>query len=319
MKKNSPFYIALSHLATWLVLFLLPMTFRSLEFPQSLVPTAAVIAMFYLNYLWLTPRFYMQGQKSLCWIINLVLLIGSAWGMHQWLGVGRGYIFNLGVAVIIAISMKLGSLWQQSEEIKLAAEAAQTDAELRNLRYQTNPHFLLNTLNNIYALTAFDTKRAQEAIQQLSGMLRHILYDNMEQEVQLEDEVKFLQNYISLMKIRQPETVEVNLDTQQVVPQVKIAPLILIPLVENAFKHGVSPTQKSIINIRLKADTQRIEFCIENSNHPKTSNDQSGHGIGLTQVQRRLQLAYPGRHTWKYGPSEDKETYSSQIIIQLKD
>ena len=318
MKQNGPLYIALSHMATWLVLFLLPMSFRSLQFPVSIIPTAAVIIIFYINYLWLTPQIYMKGHKSLCWIINFILIVALSVAMHYWLGVGRGYIFNLGVAVIIAISMKLGSVWQQYQEELLAAKAAKTDAELSNLRYQTNPHFLLNTLNNIYALTTFDTKRAQEAIQQLSSMLRHMLYDNMEQEVQMKEEVDFLENYIKLMKIRLPETVEVHFDTQQVTPQVKIAPLILIPLVENAFKHGVSPTQKSFINICLKADPQRIEFYIENSNHPKNANDKSGHGIGLTQVQRRLQLAYPGRHTWQHGPSEDKNTYRSQIIIQLK-
>jgi LytS/YehU family sensor histidine kinase len=148
-------------------------------------------------------------------------------------------------------------------------------------------------------------------------MLRHILYDNMEQEVQLEDEVKFLQNYISLMKIRQPVTVEVNLDTQQVVPQVKIAPLILIPLVENAFKHGVSPTERSFIRITISADKHFIYCDIQNSNHPKTASDHSGHGIGLQQVERRLELAYPNHYTWEKGTKENNTIYYSTITIQL--
>ena len=313
---NKPLYTILSHVATWLVLFLLPMSFRPLQFPASLVPTMAVVAVFYINYFWMTPYYYMKGYKSRCWLGNIVLVVSIALVLHFWLGVGRGYVFNLAVAVMIAISMRLGMLWQQSEEARLAAEAAKADAELSNLRYQTNPHFLLNTLNNIYALTAFDTRRAQEALQQLSGMLRHILYDNQEKEVQMEDEVSFLQNYVNLMKIRQPENVDITFDALHVCPQTKIAPWLLIPLIENAFKHGVSPTQPSFIHICLKADKACIDFLIENTNHPKLANDQSGHGIGLEQVQRRLDLAYSGHYQWQHGLKEDGTIYYSHIIIE---
>ena len=305
----------LSHLATWGVLFLLPMTFRQVDYPLSLIPTTAVIAVFYLNFLWLTPRYYMQGRKTLVWVVNCILVTGLAALMHYWLGVGRGYVFNLAVAVMIAVSMKLGSLWQASVEARLEANAARAGAELSNLRYEMNPHFLLNTLNNIYALTAFDTRRAQEAIQQLSAMLRHMLYDNMEEEVQMDDEVKFIESYIKLMKIRLPESVKVNFDASEARNEAKIAPLILIPLVENAFKHGISPTLESFINICLKADKEQIDFCIENSNHPKRANDESGHGIGLTQVQKRLELTYANHYRWEYGPSADKTVYRSHLLI----
>lgn len=314
MTKSNHFTI-LSHLATWGVLFLLPMTFRRVEYPLSLIPTAAVIAVFYLNFLWLTPRYYMQGHKMMVWAVNFFLVTGLAALMHFWLGAGRGYVFNLAVAVMIAVSMKLGSLWQASVEARLEANAARAGAELSNLRYEMNPHFLLNTLNNIYALTAFDTKRAQEAIQQLSAMLRHMLYDNMEEEVQMEDEVKFIESYIKLMKIRLPESVKVNFDAREAQDEAKIAPLILIPLVENAFKHGISPTRESFIDISLKADKEQIDFCIENSNHPKRANDESGHGIGLTQVQKRLELTYPNHYRWEYGPSADQTVYRSHLLI----
>lgn len=312
---KSSYYTLLSHLATWGVLFLFPMTFRQLDFPLSLIPTATVVALFYLNYMWVTPRYYMQGHRVLCWVANGLLVAILSITMNSWLGVGRGYFFNLTVTVIVAISMKLGSLWKEAEELRLEAEAARADAELSNLRYQMNPHFLLNTLNNIYALTAIDTRRAQEAIQQLSDMLRHILYDNMEAEVQMSDELKFLESYVKLMKIRQPATVDVHFDASEVAGEAKIVPLILIPLVENAFKHGVSPTSNSFIDIRLKADREHIDFCIENSYHPKAASDKSGHGIGLTQVKKRLELAYPGHYRWDYGPSADRATYRSHILI----
>ena len=103
----------------------------------------------------------MRGHKMMVWVVNFFLVTGLAALMHFWLGVGRGYVFNLAVAVMIAVSMKLGSLWQASVEARLEADAARAGAELSNLRYQMNPHFLLNTLNNIYALTAFDTQRAR--------------------------------------------------------------------------------------------------------------------------------------------------------------
>ena len=289
IKKGT--YTVLSHIATWGVLFLLPMTLRQIEYPLSLIPTATVVTLFYINYLWLTPRFYMQGQKPVLWVANIVLVTILAIAMHYWLGIGRGFVFNMAVSVMIAV------------------------AELSNLRYEMNPHFLLNTLNNIYALTAFDTRRAQEAIQQLSAMLRHMLYDNMEDKVQMEDEVKFIESYIKLMKIRLPEPVKVNFDASEAKNEAKIAPLILIPLVENAFKHGISPTRESFIGISLKADKEQIDFCIENSNHPKTANDESGHGIGLTQVQKRLELTYPNHYRWEYGPSADQTVYRSHLLI----
>ena len=147
-------------------------------------------------------------------------------------------------------------------------------------------------------------------------MLRHILYDNQEKEVQMKDEVNFLQNYVNLMKIRQPGSVDITFDTQHVYPQAKIVPLLLIPLIENAFKHGVSPTQPSFIHIRLEADKNSIDFLIENSNHPKLANDQSGHGIGLAQVQRRLDLAYAGHYRWSHGLKDDGAVYFSHITIE---
>ncbi len=313
---KSRYYTVLSHMATWGVLILLPMALERLSYPLSLVPTLTMIAIFYINYLWLTPHYYMRGHKMLLWVANAILVTGLTALIHYWLGVGLGYVFNLAVTVIIAVSMKLGSLWQASEEARLEANAARANAELRTLRYEMNPHFLLNTLNNIYALTAFDSRRAQETIQQLSAMLRHMLYDNLEGEVNMEDEVNFLESYINLMKIRLPEPVKVRFDAAEARRDVKIAPMILIPLVGNAFKHGISPTKESFINISLKADNEQIEFSVENSNHPKKAGNENDHGIGLPQVQKRLNLFYPNHYQWNYGPSADQTVYRSHLSIK---
>ena len=310
--NNKRIYILLSHLATWIVLFLLPMTFGQLQFPAMLVPTIGVIAVFYINYSWLTARYYMKGYKALCWIGNLVLAVAIAVAMHFWLGVGRGYFFNLAVAIMVATTTRMAKYWQQAEEERLKAERARIVAELDSLRFQTNPHFLLNTLNNIYALTTFDTQQAQEAIQQLSAMLRHILYDNREPEVSIESEVNFLKNYIELMKIRYVNDIDITFNTILEADDIKIAPLIFTHLVENAFKHGISEAKPSFMRIVFKADGQHIDFLVENSNH---QNSGDGRGIGLEQVQRRLELAYHGHYTWQYGLSNDNTRYYSHIII----
>lgn len=220
--------------------------------------------------------------------------------------------FSAGAATFIVVSMR----WKEADEARKKAEAAKTEAELKNLRNQINPHFLLNTLNNIYALTAFDTAKAQTAIHELSSLLRHILYDNQNSYVRLNDEVAFMRSYIDLMKIRLNNNVEVtvNIDVSER-NDIMIAPLIFISLIENAFKHGVSPTKHSFIRVTIAADGGRVMCLIENSNFPKDTNDHSGHGIGLRQVKQRLEISYKGRYEWTKGLSTDGNVYTSKITL----
>ena len=120
--SHRPVYTILSHIATWIVLILLPMTFERLQFPALLAPTMGIIAVFYLNYLWLTPNFYMRGHKALCWVVDSVFVAALAVVMHFWLGIGLVYYFNLAVAAMIANSMRTALHWQQAEEARLEAE-----------------------------------------------------------------------------------------------------------------------------------------------------------------------------------------------------
>lgn len=335
----------LLHVAVWLVMFLSPMMFinhgrgiTAMQFLMMSVVPISFMAVFYMNYLWLTPHHFTSGHHGFYFVVNgiAILLLGIAthlWmsylhdtlepGHHEtdwWHTVGfvlRG-IVNLIIAAAIATTVRLAQRWQKAEQARRDAEAARTDAELSNLRNQINPHFLLNTLNNIYALTAFDTAKAQEAIQELSKMLRHILYEYQQPTVSIQDETEFLENYVKLMKIRLPQSVEVSAHFSILNAQQEVAPMIFISLVENAFKHGVSPTEPSFINLDIKADKELIVCDIQNSNHPKTAADHSGHGIGLEQVKRRLMLAYPGRHTWEHGVSADGKVYRSRIEIRIE-
>lgn len=327
----------LIHIAIWIVIILLPLMFmnhgRGMSVSQFMLTTTVPLtfmAVFYIDYLWLTPRYFVTGHRTQFFVINTFIVIVLGIALHLWMSLSHDMlghnhreppliltvafvirdIVNLVIAAAIATLLHLALQWQTAEE-------ARKEAELSNLRSQINPHFLLNTLNNIYALTAINTQKAQEAIQDLSKMLRHILYDYQRSEIELRDEVEFLKNYIRLMKLRQGPSVEVNTSFHITNEQQKVAPMIFISLVENAFKHGVKPAVPCTINITIQANDKQIVCDIVNSNHPKTSTDRSGHGVGLELVRRRLELAYKGRYEWTHGVNDNQKMYHSTITIKL--
>lgn len=334
------------HVCVWIALYFISalpfhhsVPLSLVRFVEAGVLTSMLMLVFYTNYFWLIPKKYVEGNHRLFWIVNIVLIltVGIAEHFFLWkmylvmdeefranpdssVKMNLVYIFrnlfNLSMAAAIALTIVLSEQWHESLDAKLNAEAEAKEAELKNLRSQINPHFLLNTLNNIYALTAFDKEKAQEAIQELSKLLRHMLYDNQQPLVSLSQEVQFMENYVNLMKLRLPANVDVKFSAHCDSPDVPVAPLIFISLVENAFKHGVSSTEPSFIDIQLSSDDQRIVCDIENSNFPKDAQDRSGHGIGLQQVERRLALVYPQRYQWTKGVSEDGKKYRSRIEIQ---
>lgn len=331
------------HITLWAFLFLSPLTFwrgTGITLGQYLMYCAdplCLMIVFYLNYLYLAPKFFVSGRHRYDLLINLILVISLGIMLHYWKEYTNTLYpvpgrhpdviddftrtlrdsLNLAIFAAGSTALALARRYVTADQKLKESEAARAKSEYLNLRSQINPHFLLNTLNNIYALTAIDQTRAQDAIQQLSKMLRHMLYDNQDSEVLLCDEVQFIENYINLMKIRLSGNVDVMFVSKISNPTTKVAPLIFISLVENAFKHGISPTKPSFVHINIMATPDEINFNIENSNHPKTNLDRSGHGIGLNQVQRRLELAYPNRYTWNKGMSEDGRIYTSTIRIKL--
>ena len=328
----------------WVTILLSPILVlgldQSLSWPRVLRGMGMPIVLmvfYYLNYWWLIPRYFMGGNRRFFALFNIAMVVTLSIIVHLWfrwfsnmMGLSeeeeRGlpmqlfhvlyYMFCLGVTITIAMSIRMSIQWAKSEKEREEALKALREAELENLRFQINPHFMLNTMNNIYALTAFDQQKAQTAIMELSKMMRHILYDNKEPYISLRNDLEFIDNYINLMKLRLSSDVEIvkNID----VPpnsQAMVAPLIFISLIENAFKHGISPTNKSFIHINIKATEEQIVCEIVNSNHPKADSDQSGHGIGLHQVQRRLDLSYPGKYKWEKGIDETTNTYHSKITL----
>lgn len=207
------------------------------------------------------------------------------------------------VAYAIHASRRISRLKREQQEM----EAARQEAELRGLRHQLSPHFLLNTLNNIYTLSILDNNKASEAVMELSNLLRHTLYESQDESVSLASEAHFLSSYIELMRLRLAANVQVN--TRILIAEdsdTKVAPLLFISLLENAFKHGVAPACQCHIDILLEEDYKQIHLRISNSLHPKTTDDRSGHGIGLQSVEKRLNFYYPNRHTWTYGSQRDE-------------
>ena len=333
----------LCHVALWAFLFLSPLTYwrgTGIKFVQYLMycmQPLMLMIVFYANYLFLAPKLFVAGKHRYDLLINLVMITTFGIALHYWTDFANNLYgvharfddaindvtnilrdcLNFAIFAGGSTALALARKWVNADQKLQESEAARAKAELYNLRSQINPHFLLNTLNNIYALTAINQERAQDAIQQLSKMLRHMLYDNQESSVALNDELQFLENYISLMKIRLSANVDVTFAHNVEMPGVRIAPLIFISLIENAFKHGISPTEQSFVHIEINATDHEINCRIENSNHPKSNQDRSGHGIGLNQVQRRLDLAYPNHYKWVKGTNEDGTIYTSAIHIDL--
>ena len=191
-----------------------------------------------------------------------------------------------------------------------------TEAELEWLKNQLNPHFLFNTLNNISSLVQIDADKAQDAIAQLSDLLRYAMYESRHEMVPIQGEVEFMRNYISLMELRCNDKTEVT-TTFDVQKNMEIAPLLFISLIENAFKHGVSSSRPSKIDIRLIQDEDQLVFICDNTNYPKDDADRSGSGIGLENTRRRLELIYKGHYDWEQ--SLENDIYHVRIILNIKD
>lgn len=372
------------HILVWIVIFVMPqvLLFRSYD-PENKYRAVALLGapvclalVFYLNYLWLIPRYlFNHGHKNVrkFIILNLTVYLIAMVTLNVWhefthrqdtnskpqstelptpppnhlnapppppseLSQGgkphtvhfdrkrnplvQQILFEtrdlllMALVTVLALLIQRSKKFQNAEQARKQAELKQTEAEVKSLVNQMSPHFLLNTLNNIYALVAINPQQAQESIDNLSKLLRHMLYENRKEHTTLGKDVEFVVKYIELMKLRLSSNVDVQYDVNiDGVQNMPVKPLILIPLIENAFKHGVSNTEPSFIHMTIDATPQQVHYRIENSNHPKQQNDHSGSGIGLEVVEKRLQLTYPGKYTWTHGTNKTKKTYISDLTV----
>ena len=196
-------------------------------------------------------------------------------------------------------------------------EAESIQAKYTALQSQLNPHFLFNTLNNIYSLIAISPERAQSAVLELSKLLRYVLYENTQPYVPMEKELEFNHNYIELMRLRLARHVQVDVNIPTGLCRgYKIAPLLFITLIENAFKHGTSASIRSFVKINMSEPSPGVIECdIENSSFPKNETDKSGSGIGLKNLSRQLELLYAGKYNLH--AESDSHIYRSMLTIDL--
>ena len=294
-------------------------------------------AIYFVNALILVPWGYYRNRRWLFWAGNAVILGALVYVFfynfnpqrfieqipdehHRQFALANFYASSLvaifmsallaGLALLVHHVRRSMTFKRQLKEEK----QKRTEAELEWLKNQLNPHFLFNTLNNISSLVQIDADKAQDAIAQLSDLMRYAMYETRREMVPIQGEVEFMRNYISLMKLRCNEKTEV-MTTFDVSQNMEIAPLLFISLVENAFKHGVSSSRPSRIDIQLVQNGDELDFTCDNTNYPKDDADRSGSGIGLENTRLRLELLYHDRYTWQQ--SLENDIYHVCITLRL--
>lgn len=213
-------------------------------------------------------------------------------GMHM-------YSYGLSSAFLIFFSLGLRVLERQGqiEKLQKEMEKEKLNSELALLKNQISPHFFFNTLNNIYSLISVNAEDSQKAVLKLSKLMRYLLYESDHGNTLLSSEIEFMKNYIDLMKLRMSDKVDLKVAFPSEFEDRYLPPLLFIPFIENAFKHGISYREMSFIEIALEADQKKISFICLNSIPKRQENDSSSHqGIGLENVKKRLSLLYPDSH-----------------------
>lgn len=316
------------HIIAWLVLFSFPFLFSGDEiFRFNFVmqafwlPLGWSFLLFYINYFILT-RLLIQKGNILAFIgINLLLMILFA-SLSSMISVllphpppfthgpppGNGNrtpmrepfflrsFASLFLPVITSLAIRITQRWMKMEAERKEQDHQQLTSELLHLKFQLQPHFFFNSLNSIYALVDSSAQKAKEGIQGLAKLMRYLLYETNEPKVPVSKEISFLREYIQMMQLRTREDVKIEYTFPSDDSGLKIAPLLFIPLVENAFKHGISMASPSFIHLVMEIEGQTVLMSVENSCYPKPATDRSGSGIGLENLKKRLAQLYPKKH-----------------------
>lgn len=327
----------LIHALVWIFIYLVPIILMP-EMPLKFrywttVPFFAVLASFYINYSLLIPKFLYNKRVAAYVIVNLAIFLLLSYLIGIWenqaleLGVLQKkpepeirfswliktiiwFIFVCG----IAIAVRSTSMWFHSKEVVQEFEIEQVRSELMFLKSQISPHFLFNMLNNILALIDENKELAKETIQQLSKLLRTIIYDSREDFITIKNEVVFLTNYSNLMRLRYGTELKFNLETDLQEPEAPIAPLLLISMLENVFKHGISSSlEDSFINVKISSKNGKIIFESINTYFPKATQDKSGSGIGVINTRKRLELLYENKYI--YDCKIENGNYIVKLVI----
>lgn len=307
----------------------------------SIVYTAIIFLtqapLVYLHLYWVVPRLLNRQKLPLYLLVTTALVLLSSWAnyillvnlppanMPQTMLVFMtriGWNFNVleGIIVVIltyALKYTLIAFLTQNELLRLQKETLQL--ELRSLKSQVHPHFLFNTLNNLYSLTLKNSERAGEMVLKLSDIMRYVLYEANEDHVPLEKELTFIRNYIELQRIRYSERYRIEFSIAGDSRKKEVAPLLFIDFVENAFKHGLDKRfSDGFVIVQFSIEGNQLHFRVCNSTGQEEENVTAvkKKGIGLNNVKRRLELIYPGKHTLEI--TEDNERFIVQLTLDLE-
>jgi sensor histidine kinase YesM len=306
--------------------------------PPILAFNLSLIAFYYINSLILIPRLLGKRHKlsyglaiigSLIVIVILVPLAAGIifWPMHQTFEepesgkevVAIHILFSILLFVIIFIvstALRIIREWYEAEQKAKEILLEKTTAELSFLKAQINPHFLFNTLNNIYSLSVKGSEHTSEAVLLLADMMRYVLSDAQNNHVPVESETDYLSKFIELQKIRLTNKVTIDYQVTGDVNSNIIAPMILVPFIENAFKFGISTHEPSIIKILIDVKDQTLKMNVANRVFQTSHLIAKSSGIGLINVKRRLSLLYPDKYRLKIDPDKDGN-YIVELEINL--
>ena len=315
------------------------LTFQFSIIKSLLVGLGFKLILFYANYYFLLKR-YSQRKNLLKYLLELVLLFAACYTAEQLTknAVNSGfksmhlediddiiayyarinivfYILILGFSFIYFFINE----WAKSERIKNHLRAEQLAAELQLLKLQINPHFFFNTLNNLYGMAQdYNNTELASGIHTLADLMRYIVYESNEKLVALQKEVRYINDYLKIFKLRIDETdnVCISFEINGDIENKFIAPMLLIPFIENACKHGINFKKKSFINITLTVITEQLTFCVSNSNHTIVKKGDNGaSGLGLQNVHKRLELIYPHKYKLQIKPTQ--QAYEMKLILPL--
>ena len=325
-----------THIAAWAVVFIMPALIFISEgnhrfeeaLYRSLMSLPFLMFLFYSCYYWLIDKLWFKKRYSLFVLMVVVLIVCASYSKYElfsYFDLHKGkhrmppfhafiyfdFLSNL-LPVVFALAIRYAQRNFSLEIAQKEAQAHKLQADLTQLRYQLQPHFFFNALNNIYSLIEFDPQKAQQSVHSLSKLMRHFMQNSDQKQISLAEEVDFLQQYISLMQLRLTDKTTVQVDFPKQVPQLTIAPLLFISLVENAFKHGVSATTTTTLSFSLRVEGDTIIFRSENTKIP-TQESLYSSGIGIDNLKKRLTLLYPERHQYTIEEKEGK--YMAQLTI----
>ena len=306
--------------------------FKDLAYFSSILQ----IPIFYLNANWLIPKFIYLKKYLIYFSLLVLLLFIYLFILYTFLLVrfqsnGRLFlltirefplpiIFPFAIDIITSTSYRyIIESFKKDKELD-EKEKETLKSELLFLKSQISPHFVFNVLNNFVSLARKKSDKLEPALIQLSAILRYILYDTNEGKVSLYKEIDYLKNYIELQSLRYGDYIDIELTLNVRTEDILIEPMLLIPFVENAFKHGSDVYENCFVKMDLTVENGCIYFNISNTYniYPNFKNLEHNSGVGLNNVKRRLELLYPNKHKLKIEPNENKSVFFISLTINLR-